>query len=636
MTFTGRSFAGSQQGVDNRVSHPFDCITSLTDSSGANGARFLIEMAEIYAASGQKDKALLFLSQAVEVTESLKRQKHPLIDDPEEIALKLAFAHTMVGQYDQALGVVSALSLSMKARGLSELGAIMAKEGQRSQALELLSQARGLIKSSDKAADTLSEIATTYAKMGEQEEALRTTRLISNKEPYVKAASLATIASEFALAGQKEKALEVLYQAIQSAEGINDPSHKFDQKAEAFALIAGAYDDAGMREKALRLLLQASGFAKKAEINNVALRKIAGAYAKIGEYEQAGRIAASIKHSSSESDALIDIARACLNAGQKQQALENLEEAFQIVRSFKGEPPSFEMDALSNLLIEFVNAEQHERALDVLLYTLQKIRAKESKYSPVYELSRIARACAVSGLIPDSRASEILKKICDREPIPATPEEEEKRRLVEEVADRFIDRWHETLDLNVLFDEMYVSNPQQRRQNMSSFYGDMAALGIDKAVDEKVMRAVFMAFWNWLYLKHEYQYSHFKDDDVYPRDYPADIVNAEKEIDQMRDNKEKMSLELIRQFTAKANQASAIYRKYLPPEIFKTSLYQKNIKERAASEAENRKPFRIMKGSQAYEIKDDVEVYELWRGIFRFRFIREGGQLKVLTLDFEM
>jgi tetratricopeptide (TPR) repeat protein len=640
MIFTGSSFTESYQGVDNQARHPFDCIVSMAESPKAHRSAILIEMVEVYAASGQKDKALMLLNRAIEAAESEKAQ-NPLASVLEkQNPLRFVFAHLTVGQYDEALKLINAVNdSSLKASSLSRLAGRMAEAGQKSKALELLSQALGLIKTPANEAITFSDMATAYAKAGEYETALRTAQKISNKMQYVRATALAAVASECARAGQKEKASEALSQAIQSAQAINDPDIGTELKAEALALIAVAYGDAGLKDKALPLLLQASGLARKSESGNVALEKVAGAYAKIGEYEQARRIAASISYAPSKSDALIEIARACFKAGQKQQARERLEEALQTVSSFKRDQLAYYK--LADILVEFMKAEQRERASDVLLYALQEIRADESEYSQINNLVTIAKACAQSGLTPDSRASEVLRKICDREPIPVTPEEEEKRRQVEEAADRFIRRWHETLDLNVLFDEMYVSNPEQRRRNVNLFYGvyqhvTASAYGpaVDKTVDEKVMRAAFIAFWNRAYLNSEYRLSHFKAEEE--ANYPPDIVKAETELRQIKLSQKRMSLGPIMQFVAKVDQASSVYRRHLTPEKFKAPLYQENIKKMAAEVSESEKPFRIIKGFPEYGVKDDVEVYTLERGVFSFYFVREGGQLKVLTLGFEL
>src|SRR5215475_11467577 len=47
-----------------------------------------------------------------------------------------------------------------------------------------------------------------------------------------------------------------------------------------------------------------------------------------------------------------------------------------------------------------------------------------------------------------------------------TSEEKQKFRRAEEAADRFIERWHQTLDLNILFDELFVADPKVKRRNV--------------------------------------------------------------------------------------------------------------------------------------------------------------------------
>ncbi|HEY7911850.1 MAG TPA: hypothetical protein VIG62_08050, partial [Blastocatellia bacterium] len=60
----------------------------------------------------------------------------------------------------------------------------------------------------------------------------------------------------------------------------------------------------------------------------------------------------------------------------------------------------------------------------------------------------------------------------------------EKRRA-EEAADKFIRRWHETLDLNLLFDEMYFADPRFERLNHNVF------LGMSLIMSQKAPKYVF-------------------------------------------------------------------------------------------------------------------------------------------------
>lgn len=225
---------------------------------------------------------------------------------------------------------------------------------------------------------------------------------------------------------------------------------------------------------------------------------------------------------------------------------------------------------------------------------------------------------------------------------PLTPEEEQKLRRAEEAADLFIQRWHETLDMNVLFEEMYVSNPAQRRRNAYLFYGVYKFIsvtaynpGVEKNVDESVMREGFMSFWNVWYMVTEYGLA-FRQSDDDSRALPPDVTEAVKELKKIKLSDKYIKLIPVKAYTAKANIVSSLFRKYLPREVFSTTLYKSNSKEYWAADNKYSPAFRIIHGFEGYGVGKEIEVYNLRRGIFAFYFVEEGGKLKVLTLGFEL
>lgn len=234
------------------------------------------------------------------------------------------------------------------------------------------------------------------------------------------------------------------------------------------------------------------------------------------------------------------------------------------------------------------------------------------------------------------------KKASEKKTPSLTPEEKEKLRRVEEAADRFIERWHETLDLNVLFDEMYVSNPEQRSRNVGLFYGVykfLAGTGYDpaigKGIDEAVMREGFMAFWNMFYLMDEYRLAFEKseDQDAVP---PPEIAEAVNKMKRIKFDEKRVILAQVRQFIERANLVSTIYRKHLTREVFDSPLYKANLKKCGEESRGRESRFSIERGFSDYGVGTEREVYNLQHCVFDFYFVEEAGHLKVLTLGFEL
>jgi len=202
---------------------------------------------------------------------------------------------------------------------------------------------------------------------------------------------------------------------------------------------------------------------------------------------------------------------------------------------------------------------------------------------------------------------------------------------VTEAADRFIQRWHETLDFEVLFNEWYVSDPLQRRRNVYQ----LVRSGADNykkepSISEQDVRAAFMAFFNMQYLSAEYLLTLARDADKEDA-YPAEITEAIKALGKIEKGDEEITSKALREFAAQANYISSLFRKSLSPEVFNSAVYQRNVRKYEREGASEVVPVQ-----SDFELSGEQEVYQLKRGIFDFYFMEEGGRLKVLTLGFEM
>jgi hypothetical protein len=231
--------------------------------------------------------------------------------------------------------------------------------------------------------------------------------------------------------------------------------------------------------------------------------------------------------------------------------------------------------------------------------------------------------------------------------IPISPfrEESDKQRECEAMADRFIKRWHETLDLNILFDEMYVSNPEQRQRNVAMFYGvykvitGAVEVKVEKGFTDEIFQAGFFAFFNLFYLSTEAKIVVPNKED-YNRyvQLPPDLIKADEALEKLNLSDTVMSVEPVKKYIEVTNLKLAYWRKKFPPKVFESATYKPNLQEfyREWKETQSKKDFRIEQGFKDFGVKEEVEVYYLRRGVFEFYFIEEAGKLKVLTLGYEL
>jgi hypothetical protein len=242
----------------------------------------------------------------------------------------------------------------------------------------------------------------------------------------------------------------------------------------------------------------------------------------------------------------------------------------------------------------------------------------------------------MSNICFDVARSDLTHKQNRKEPSALTTEEKIKLKRTEEAAQRFIDRWHETLDLNILFDEMYVSSLEIRRRNARLFYGVYKFItgspynpGVRKGVDEALMRAGFMAFWNMLYMAQEYNLGFDESASLLT---PPEIEKAMEGLNRVSLNEKYIIRAEVIKYIEIAKQVSTLYRKHLTRGMFNSNLYKANLKKCKENDYE----FRIERGFEEFGIRKEVEVYFLKSCLFEFYFVKEGSQLKVLTLGFEL
>ncbi|MBI3651796.1 MAG: hypothetical protein HY231_12320 [Acidobacteria bacterium] len=628
------------QAVDE---YPFDCVLSLRDQKNsevshlpfnpsANMFSDEIELAAMYAVVGQQSKALEILAQA----EKSLTQSNDIY-----LCLTLVSAE----QYDRAIELLTKIEkLEDRVETSVRITKALAEHKQNEKAAGLLSQVIANFKPVASKAFILSNIAVTYAKIGQFEKALEFARRIENRWAHVKTEAFSEIANEYAKNGNKSEASAILKQALDAARIVGNDEVNLLFKAENFAQIAAVYVNNEQKAEALKVLSEGLGIAKKTETQSLPLEKLAVVYAQAKEYDTALNIAKSIDYKPSELDVYLETAKEMLKDGQSANALPILDQAFEGTRKLKRENDTFKIIRLAEIAIVYANANQTARAYDALHFALQTIRLEYSS-TQIGHLIETAKGFYKANLKIDAESKEQLRKICAKEPIPPTSYELEKRRKCEAVADHFIQRWHETLDLNVLFDEMYIANPQQRKRNVAMFYGvykflvGSAGPAVEPGFNDEIFQAGFFAFWNEVYLSDEGQLA-IPNDQEFDRhtQLPPDVLKEEEALKTTALNDKEMSVKSVQKFIEVTNLKLAFLRKQFPREVFESATYRASLQQRYEEQKKNEfeKEFQIIQGFSDFGVKDEVEVYHLKRGVFDFYFIEEAGKLKVLTLGFEL
>ena len=237
-----------------------------------------------------------------------------------------------------------------------------------------------------------------------------------------------------------------------------------------------------------------------------------------------------------------------------------------------------------------------------------------------------------------------------------TSEEKAKLKQAEELADRFVQRWHETLDLNVLFDEFYTKDIGILNAK-ALWLIELTAQGSDKEIEgyqqriidqvgaEEIQHRMFQ-FANLLALAEEGDLALGKDflenkNDTGEKDPKIEKL---KELGEKLEAKDKETGQgLFDEFwcVPNSNQAcnegiltlkliSSWVKEFLPSTIFAEAAYQKAFAEKYSSKQES----EVINWSSDYEkmfgVSSDTHLFQIQRGVFTLLIMEKNNQFKVL------
>lgn len=388
-------------------------------------SRALLGIAEAYGADGQKERIAELVAQALEAIDLSDQTL-----GKSEVLTGISNMYLELGYLGQAMNVAEMIGNSAYKNGvLADIAGHHALSGDFNQALVI---ARGFDKwGAHHRARALTLIARAYALDGREAlaerifaEAVETVPTIRYRSDQSKA--LLEIASEYANAGNNERALDLLAKAYERAdtkrarsfaharteftvhvgiagkyrelgeqaladqllsEGLDTAlaSERSDDKSWVLFVIAGGYLEAGNSDEALRILsmaLHAARHLEAAELDHKVLRSLAMGYANLGDLDRALTLATAINpHSYESPSALAEIAGKYANAGQTEQAAQLRSQTLDHVRQIRD--PQQQSWALRAVSKQFEQTGDFDEVIEIA----KRIESAEHKSPALTELS---------------------------------------------------------------------------------------------------------------------------------------------------------------------------------------------------------------------------------------------------------
>jgi tetratricopeptide (TPR) repeat protein len=319
----------------------------------------LIAIAVLYAEAGQYEQAM----GVAKIIED---------DSFSSIALeKIAMKYTEMAEYDQALQVAKTIKyLPTKVKTLADIALKFAETGQKKQAMDILSEASAtaaMIEDSYNKAHEYCELSSKYAQVGEREYAVK---ILNDTFPIVRTIKedykpdvLVELVNRYAEVADKDKIEEMLSQAIQIAGTLEDDGgfeSKAPPKSSALYGIASKYAELGQYDQALKLARTIKGL----NAEDLLAREFSGKYVAAGQYDQALKLAGTIKVDSIKGEAFVSMAMELMRAGQKEKASEVLSQAFHLAKTIDDD--STKSHLLMDVAVKYAEIGQYAQALEMV------------------------------------------------------------------------------------------------------------------------------------------------------------------------------------------------------------------------------------------------------------------------------
>lgn len=201
---------------------------------------------------------------------------------------------------------------------------------------------------------------------------------------------------------------------------------------------------------------------------------------------------------------------------------------------------------------------------------------------------------------------------------------QDKQRDVEEIGDRIIQRFHETLDFNTIFKEFFVSDRRMRLLEVEMVFGHKLNPKFRNKIDSAAVERAYVAQMTFLHLMSAYMFTQGRE--LQP---PREMGEAYEAITGTDISEFTSGKELDQRFNEKYYRLNGILRKTLSPEAFRSESYRRNVENfREPEETAD-----IAQMLEDFGMSKDIKVYVVKREFLNYFLIDEEGALKVFTVS---
>lgn len=210
-----------------------------------------------------------------------------------------------------------------------------------------------------------------------------------------------------------------------------------------------------------------------------------------------------------------------------------------------------------------------------------------------------------------------------------TPEDRKRLELAEKSADRFVERFRQTLDFGTVWSEFH----------MSDISCTVRTIGfVSLKFENELLERLYVAVMNYFYLKGVHDLTVSRGDSNLAGDAiePKEIWLTERRSVYVKTNgKEPETARDVEQMIVELRRLARLYRKYMPRNAMRSAAWRVRNNDRMNRSSTTHPG--VSAGDPNFCILETTKVYIVDRGLFYFYIIEEKGKMKIagLAIDLE-
>ena len=209
-----------------------------------------------------------------------------------------------------------------------------------------------------------------------------------------------------------------------------------------------------------------------------------------------------------------------------------------------------------------------------------------------------------------------------------SPGDREKLREAENTADRFVERFRQTLDFKTVWNEFHLSDPSCTYKTNGFFSeNDYKRLKFDPALIERL----YLSWMNHYFLSNAYYLTLVRMESKNleidlerktPEELQAGLERSKTVVERKPQNASEV-VELI----AELNRLDEVYRRHMPRDAMRSAVWRANVKYFISRTGVTH--LAVGTGHPDFCIPSTTKYYVVDRGLFYFYLVEEDGVMRV-------